>query len=164
MKRHSALLPLTHDHHHALVWARRLRLAADADEGSRLETASGFLTFFDTEAIRHFREEEELLFPLLAEAEGTVPDEVAQLLVQHLEIHALVHRLRRRVAAGSVPAADVATLGQHFEVHIRLEEHQVFPHIEETVPDADLSALHLAHRDRPEAPAGNGPAGVSGPT
>lgn len=146
MKRHPALLPLTHDHHHALVWARRLRLAADAGDASRLDTASGFLEFFDAEAVRHFREEEELLFPLLAEVEGTVADEVAQLLVQHLEIHALVHRLRRRVAAGSVPAADVRTLGQHFEVHIRLEEQHVFPHIEEAVPDADLSALHLAPR------------------
>ena len=29
MKRHPALIPLSHDHHHALAAARRLRLAAD---------------------------------------------------------------------------------------------------------------------------------------
>jgi hypothetical protein len=32
MKRHAALVPLSHDHHHALVEARRLRHAADLEE------------------------------------------------------------------------------------------------------------------------------------
>jgi len=148
MKRHPALLPLTHDHHHALVWARRLRLARDTTEQQRLETARGFLEFFNAEAIRHFREEEELLFPLIAEQLGAVPDDVTQLLTQHLEIHAMVHRLGRSVEEGAVPPEDVRSLGLHFEAHIRLEEKRVFPEIEHAVPEADLASLTFEKRTR----------------
>jgi len=148
MKRHPALLTLTHDHHHALVWARRLRLAGDTTERERLETARGFLAFFDAETIRHFREEEELLFPLIAEHLGAVPDDVTQLLAQHVEMHALVHRLGRSVEEGAVPPEDVRTLGRQLEAHIRLEEKQVFPEIEHTVPEADLASLTFAERTR----------------
>jgi hypothetical protein len=59
MKRHPALIPLSHDHHRALVEARRLR-AADAPESAAAATA--FLRFFADETIPHFRQEEELLF------------------------------------------------------------------------------------------------------
>lgn len=147
--RHPALLPLTHDHHHALVWARRLRLAADGTQAARRETAEGFLEYFEAHAIPHFREEEELLFPLMAERLGTVPDDVSQLLVQHLQIHTLVLGLRRAVGDDLVEPEAVATLGRRFEIHIRLEENKVFPHIEEALGE-DLAGLHLAPRGRAE--------------
>ena len=60
MKRDPSLVPLSHDHHHALVQARRLR------EGA--EPGASFLRFFSEETIRHFCEEEERLFPALVSA------------------------------------------------------------------------------------------------
>ena len=67
MKRHRALIPLSHDHHEALVAARRLRHGADAPEP--IAAATAFLAFFAASAVPHFREEEELLFPRVADAE-----------------------------------------------------------------------------------------------
>jgi hemerythrin-like domain-containing protein len=139
---------LTHDHHHALAWARRLRLAAGAPDEDRLETARGFLEFFAAETILHFREEEELLFPLLVEHTGSVPEMVRQILTEHVELHALVCRLRRQAEAGAVPEQSVRDLGERLEGHIRLEERRVFPHIEQVVPAAALAGLHLAKRTR----------------
>ena len=58
MKRHPALVPLSHDHHHGLVQARRLRRAADeADPERRLATAGEFVGFFAREGSEHFRED-----------------------------------------------------------------------------------------------------------
>jgi hypothetical protein len=56
MKRHPALVPLSHDHHHALVEARRLRRAADSPESAA--AAAAFLRFFAYETVRHFCEAE----------------------------------------------------------------------------------------------------------
>jgi mannose-6-phosphate isomerase-like protein (cupin superfamily) len=66
VKRHPALVPLSHDHHHTLVRARELRrAAADADDDGLAEAAARFCRAFAGEVTRHFRDEEELLFPLL---------------------------------------------------------------------------------------------------
>ena len=50
MRRHQALAPLSHDHHHGLAQARRLRRAADeADPERLLQVASDFVDFFARE-------------------------------------------------------------------------------------------------------------------
>ena len=67
MKRHPALVHLSHNHHHTLVWARRLQ---------RGETA-GF-DDYRRDLARHFREEEERVFPLLAEFVPEPPDVLAR--------------------------------------------------------------------------------------
>ena len=58
-------MPLSHDHHHALVEARRLRCAAEGPGSST--AASAFLRFFASETVGHFRAEEELLFPTVVD-------------------------------------------------------------------------------------------------
>ena len=69
MKRHRALIPLSHDHHHALVEARRLRRAAGGADATG--AARAFLRFFADESTRHFRDEEERLFPTVVDVEET---------------------------------------------------------------------------------------------
>jgi hypothetical protein len=60
VKRHPALGPLSCDHHHALVIARRL---GHADEGDATEAARAFLAHWDDEEKLHFQIEEEVLLP-----------------------------------------------------------------------------------------------------
>ena len=62
-RRHNALIPLTHDHHHALHNLRLLRLAAEGDDEQRTTAARAFADFFAAHSVEHFREEEEELFP-----------------------------------------------------------------------------------------------------
>ena len=132
MKRSRALTPLSHDHHHALVAARRLRLAADAD--ARVEAAA-FLRFFAEESVHHFREEEERLFPLVAGY-----DEARPLLVRALLEHQRLHALAARLAGGEL--ASMRDLGCLLEDHVRFEERELFPLIERLLGDA-LSSLEL---------------------
>jgi hypothetical protein len=93
MKRHSALIPLSHDHHHALVEARRLRRAADSDEDPE-PVAAAFADFFVAVNVPHFREEVETLFPLVADFDEARPL-VVEALPDHQRLHALVAELRR---------------------------------------------------------------------
>ena len=44
MKRHSSLVSLSHDHHHALVRARQLRRAAQGETAVRRAEAASFVT------------------------------------------------------------------------------------------------------------------------
>ena len=133
MKRHAALVPLSHDHHHGLVEARRLRRAAALDETGRREAAAAFLSFFDRETRAHFREEEERFFPLLVGADDPATELVARALLEHQRLHALV------AALADVPsAALVEELGGTLERHIRFEERELFPLIEAVASDRAL--------------------------
>ena len=53
-------MPLSHDHHHALVEARRLRCAAEGPGSST--AASAFLRFFASETVGHFRPRKSFCF------------------------------------------------------------------------------------------------------
>jgi quercetin dioxygenase-like cupin family protein/hemerythrin-like domain-containing protein len=150
MKRHPSLVPLSHDHHHALVEARRLRRAAGSGDEERLAAAAGFLRFFSTETLRHFREEEERLFPILVGPDGAGGELLVQALLEHQRMHALVGRLEDGVAAGEASASQLRELGELLEAHVRLEERQLFPLIQEVVAEETLEALDLARS--PESP------------
>jgi mannose-6-phosphate isomerase-like protein (cupin superfamily) len=120
MKRHPSLVPLSHDHQHALVQAKRLLDGGDPH---------GFLRFYLGDMLRHFREEEELLFPLLVEGDEA-PELVVRALVQHQRIHAGAQALARG-------DGDPRALGELVEAHVRLEERELFPLVEARLADAE---------------------------
>ena len=148
MKRSPAIIPLSHDHHHALAQAARLRRAATADPAERLDAARAFARFFDEAIVPHFREEEELLFPLAVPLSAGARGLLEQVLIEHVEIHALVGQLRRDLAAGLADAVLLRDASRRLEVHIRREERDLFPLIEREVPAPLLYGLTLAPRSR----------------
>jgi quercetin dioxygenase-like cupin family protein len=141
MKRHPALIPLSHDHHAALVAARRLRRGADTPDPTAAATM--FLTFFAASAVPHFRDEEELLFPRVADAEEA-RELVVQALLEHQRLHAAAAELRELVAQGGadrVISGRMGELATLLEGHVRLEERRLFPLIETLLPEETLTAL-----------------------
>jgi quercetin dioxygenase-like cupin family protein/hemerythrin-like domain-containing protein len=148
MKRHPALVPFSHDHHYALVEARRLRRAADTPES--VAAATAFLRFFADETVRHFREEEELLFPSVLEFEES-RELLVQALLEHQRLHALTARLQQSVNAGGEIEDLMRELGELLEAHVRLEERRLFPLIERLVEDVTEARPRL--RDELEAAA-----------
>jgi hemerythrin-like domain-containing protein len=151
-KRNPALVPLSHDHHHALAQARRLRLTVTGDANERLEQAGAFVDFFRSETINHFREEEEIVFPLAAKDLRAKPL-LERILLEHLQIHALVARLAGEVAARQVSHDTAGEVAETLERHIRLEEKELFPLLEEIVPPDRLRNVALAPRKRVPAEA-----------
>ena len=147
MKRHDSLIPLTHDHHHALAQARRLKAAAKGSDEDRLRQAREFLDFFESDTLVHFREEEEVVFPLAVD-DVRAAALIGRVVLQHVQIHALVARLAAEVEAGRVTAETEGAVAGALEKHIRLEEREVFPVIQEVVPDGELTEIALSARNR----------------
>lgn len=154
MRRHDSLIPLTHDHHHALAQARRLRLAAEQSEEERLHQARQFVDFFESDTLRHFREEEELVFPFVVD-EVDVEPVLTRIMMEHLRIHAVVRALKSELERDAPEAATMSRLAVLLEEHIRLEEKTLFPLIERMVPGVLLDEVTLP---RTIDPAGPGPA------
>lgn len=149
MRRHRSLVPLSRDHNGVLIQARELRRADRLDEPDRAAVAERFSRFFRAEAVRHFREEEELVFPLLLAHLDEPPPELLRALVEHGQLHALTAELRERSDAELL-----LEIGELLDDHVRLEERILFELVQETVPDERLAAIVLG--DRSVAPAAAG--------
>ena len=145
MKRHPALIPLSHDHHRGLVEARRLRQAAAGGDAERREAATAFLEFFARDTIPHFREEEERIFPLVADTPESATELVTQALLEHQQLHALAGTLADESAGGDVRPGTIGRLAQTLEAHIRFEERTLFPLIEAAVPEGTLLRAQEAY-------------------
>jgi len=144
--RHETLIPLTHDHHHALAQAKKLHdVGKMTDQGERRNLANDFLNFYFGRAVRHFHEEEELFFaPLIDEPEAR--DLVLRAVSDHLRIHALVRTVKRQLTDGE---ADQETLGEISRIlteHVRFEEKELFPLVERLIPEEQLEDLATAGR------------------
>jgi len=140
MKRHKSLYPLSHDHHHALVQARRLSLAgAQAGQGARRVTAERFIEFWESDLQRHFRQEEEILLPVLGKYVARDCAEILKTLGQHDEIRRMIAALDRALAQrADADAGLLGWLGGLLAEHIRFEENELFPLVEARVPEETL--------------------------
>jgi hemerythrin-like domain-containing protein len=141
VKRHPALVPLSEDHHHELVQARRLRRAAGAGADERLATGAAYAELFFADTVEHFRREEEIVFPLYAARVGSGDALLARILREHMELHGLARSLRAEVAAGDVASETLRVLGDLLHAHVRAEERELFEAIQRVVPTSELDAL-----------------------
>lgn len=143
MKRHPSLHPLSRDHHHALVQARNLGLAAASnDPGNVQQAAERFAGFWESDLQAHFSQEEQIVLPLLARA---APDsnEIRETLNQHAEITRLVAELSDKLARREALEANLLdALGDSLRRHIRFEENELFPAVEASAPEEELSRMN----------------------
>ena len=143
MKRAPELRDLSDHHHQGLVQARRLRRAATEEEATPLKEASNaFLKFWQEGTTAHFREEEEVLLPLLARYGGEVESgPAAKMLAQHAQIRSLVMELSDEFRDNALTPETLGGIGELLEAHIRLEEREVFPMIEEILAEQGLKEV-----------------------
>lgn len=145
-RRDDALIPLTHDHHHALAQARRLMdVSKLTDETERRNGANDFVNFYYGRAIRHFHEEEELFFaPLIDEPKAR--DQVVRAVSDHLRLHALVRSVKRQLTTGETDSDTLVKISELLTEHVRFEEKELFPLVEELVAHEDLEDLATSGR------------------
>jgi len=139
MKRSRELTPLSHDHHQALFVAMQLKRADEADPSAAL---AAFLEYDERTGARHFEIEETILLPgwLAADPEAEADDAI-RVLAEHLQIRAAAARLRAEVAPGG---AELKALGELLERHVRYEERELFPRIEQRLDPTSLDRLGAA--------------------
>ncbi len=128
MKRSRALIALSHDHHHALDVARRLRRATPAD----LDAALAYLrAFWEDEGKRHFELEERHLLDALPDADWR--EAAARVRREHETIRAGI------ASIGGLESAHA--LGDLLHAHVRFEERELFPLLESRLSEPELEAL-----------------------
>jgi len=136
MKRSEALIPLSHDHHHALFVSKLLRDAAEGKDDTA-KAVDAFEDYWVKEGILHFRVEEEVLLPNSGLEGPSADEDVAKMLDGHLEIR----RLGGRVLGGDTSPEALMDLGTSLFDHVRFEERDLFPRIEGSLGEAELENL-----------------------
>ena len=137
MKRHPDLRTFSDDHYQGLVQARRLKRVGEEDDLPDIVRA--FLEFWRQDTSLHFRKEEEVLLPVLARYGGDLGQRsVVEMLTQHARIRGLVMQLDDELEGEGIREDTLRKLGERLEAHIRLEEREVFPFIEEALSEAAL--------------------------
>lgn len=136
-KRHPALIPLSHDHHHGLALALRCRKHAlgqlNPGDATSIEACAAEVSrFFNENLVTHFEAEETILFPLMAAYQES-RELVARLESEHRQFRELV---ARPAEAGGLRKF-LFDFGDLLEQHIRSEERQLFPAFETLVPATD---------------------------
>ena len=150
-KRHPSLISLSHDHHHGLALALRLRqgdsaLLNDGWTHNRREQARRVLKFYQEELSVHFRLEEEILFPAIMKHVGHAASLITILIAQHRQMEKLIVRLQ-----GSEPVPldqALIELGEVLEQHIRTEERDLFPTYEREMPQQTADVMMKSLRQK----------------
>jgi hemerythrin-like domain-containing protein len=137
--RDKSLIPLSHQHQHALALCVRIDRAVQAGGPDVCAFEAEIQQIFEQEIQFHFRAEEMVIFPA-AEKFGELRALVAELLAEHAV-------LRECAELASGKSFDSVTL-QKFAVllssHIRKEERQLFERIQQLLSSEEMSVLGTA--------------------
>lgn len=142
--RHPSLVPLSHDHHHALALALRCRKQAlgqikPMGTAGLAERAKEFLDFYRDNLIAHFDAEEQVLFPWMRTNIAASTAMVDELLRQHEELR----QFAVKIEAGVGLAKLIFDLGDLLERHVRKEERELFPLFEAQIDAANADEIGL---------------------
>ena len=132
-RRHESLIPLSHEHHDALMLAWRLR-TGDLSKREPELRAKHVNALFEYRLINHMRLEEELLFPAFRAVLGVEASLIDLLLSDHRE-------LRGKATAIKAAHDQVDSFCDLLERHIRTEERQLFVLAERRMKPAEMSEL-----------------------
>jgi hemerythrin-like domain-containing protein len=139
MLRDKSLIPLSHQHQHALALCVRLDRALQAKDVDLEAWQAEIQTLFEQEIGVHFVAEEKQLFPAASRFADLLP------LVQELQAeHSVMRELFARAAARSLDEAGLSTLVEKLAQHIRKEERQLFERLQKVMRAEQLSVLGAA--------------------
>ena len=134
MKRDPSLEPLSHDHYEGLQFVARLRkgVRSGDDPASLLREMAAF---WQSHLAHHFSEEESVLLPLLPPSASAMGE---RMLHEHGELKG-----RARSSGNEVEATldAVTAFADALAAHIRFEERDLFPYLEQHL---DAETLRVA--------------------
>jgi hemerythrin-like domain-containing protein len=137
MLRDPSLVPLSHQHQHALALCVQIdrRLASATACDGVPELAAMVVQHFDSEMRHHFHAEELVLFPVLAKFDATTAL-VRGLLAEHRTMEAL-----RDVVNESCDTDAIARFSEVLRLHVRKEEGLLFEEAQRLLSPEQLADL-----------------------
>src|ERR1051326_8883797 len=136
MLRDRNLIPLSHQHQHALALCVRIDrgLASPAADIKQFNTEIAQL--FDSEIRYHFEAEEKVLFPF-AQRAASLRELVDELRIEH----ASLRKYAAQAATASLTMAELQLFAASLSAHVRKEERQLFEGMQEFFPPEELSRV-----------------------
>src|SRR5258707_7775076 len=149
MLRDKSLIPLSHQHQHALALCVRIDRAQPIPPKNLVLWLEEIQRDFAQEFENHFSAEESLLFPAARQFPEMIPL-VGELISDHAELRECFSR----AGAGTMSLEALLDFARQLSVHIRKEERQLFERLQQLITPkqlADLagqlaSALEIAER------------------
>jgi iron-sulfur cluster repair protein YtfE (RIC family) len=145
MKRSNKLHSLSHDHHHGLKLAQLIKKDAPLYKNlpNSLEGKIEYTKrFFNEELIRHFKEEEEILFKISEGKDEEADKLIKEIVEEHEKIKSFIVLLDK--AEEKINLLD--DIGNLLAEHIRKEERKLFPRLEEILSMDELEKISLQLR------------------
>jgi hemerythrin-like domain-containing protein len=136
MLRDRSLIPLSHQHQHALALCVRIERATPIREADLTAWQKEIAEHFRSEIGIHFAAEEQVLFPSARRFK-----ELAPLVEDLLADHAWLRERFAQAETDSMSARDLSAFAQRLTAHIRKEERQLFERLQELMNPAELSDL-----------------------
>jgi len=130
-RRHDSLIPLSHQHQHALALAVVIRRRFGIEKGESIwlaATIDKVQQAYQAELLGHFEVEETVLLPEMERHLGKLPL-VGELLRDHASLRGLVQFLE---TSQSLPLLD--RFAALLVSHVRKEERDLFPEFEKRMP------------------------------
>jgi hypothetical protein len=141
VKRANALVPLSREHHTALVLCLRIeREVPDADEGGIRAVFDDLISFWARGLLPHFRAENECLLARLVRHVSPEDELVSRTQRDHLHIEALVARMRDEPDL-TARRRILKEFGDSLRTHIRWEEDILFGATEQQLTPDEMAAL-----------------------
>ncbi|HSL89975.1 MAG TPA: hemerythrin domain-containing protein [Ignavibacteriaceae bacterium] len=140
MKRHKALILLSHDHHKGLLLAQLLKKNAPPYKGLPTDPAGKMnyaIEAFKSDLTIHFKDEEEILFPLLRNKTSELDTLIDELLDEHKKIEDGISSLNK----SDDLVVDLNKIGVILENHIRKEERILFQMAQSVLSEVELTGI-----------------------
>ncbi|MGE5726644.1 MAG: hemerythrin domain-containing protein [Acidobacteriota bacterium] len=139
MLRDRNLIPLSHQHQHALALCVQIDRSLQAGTADLQALQAQIGTMFNLEIRWHFAAEEEALFP-----EAAAFAELKPLVEQLLAEHATLRQYFARAQARELDPAGLREFAQTLSAHIRKEERELFEACQRLLSPEKLNAVGAA--------------------
>lgn len=139
MKRHPSLIQLSREHHGGLILARLLQADAPPYKGLPTDAkgkAEYAASYYRNELKHHFEDEEKIIPPLKG-----INRDLDVLLQEMCSEHQELGRIFSSIGTGTDLAGYLDNAGKKLENHIRKEERQIFPMIQESCSEDTLDMV-----------------------
>jgi hemerythrin-like domain-containing protein len=136
MLRDKNLIPLSHQHQHALALCVRIDRAQAIPEADLEAWQAEVEQHFAQEIAIHFSAEERVLFP-----RATRYPELAALIADLTADHAALRESFALARERRMSSADLISFALRLSNHIRKEERELFERLQQLMSYADLAAL-----------------------
>ena len=140
MKRHPALISLSHDHHHGLLLAQLIKKDAPDYKGLPKDLNGKInytIDIYNSSLKKHFEDEEKILFPFIKGKDEFLDKLILEIINEHRLLENLIAKLYH--STDQIHLLD--KIGNILSEHIRKEERILFEKSQSVLTEDELIAI-----------------------